>query len=56
MAHKIDSKKCVSCGACKCECPVEAIREGDSTYIIDPQICIDCGACPSVCPVDAIDA
>lgn len=44
---------CISCGACVPECPVEAISEGDSIYVIDADKCIDCGACVNVCPVDA---
>ncbi len=44
---------CISCGACEPECPVEAITEGDSIYVVDPDKCIDCGACANVCPVDA---
>ncbi len=44
---------CICCGACEPECPVEAITEGDSKYVINPDICIDCGACQNVCPVDA---
>ena len=52
MAYKI-SDACISCGACEPECPVEAISEGDSQYVIDADSCIDCGACAGVCPVDA---
>ncbi len=44
---------CISCGACMPECPVEAISEGDSYYVINEDLCIDCGACASACPVDA---
>ncbi|MBF8435738.1 4Fe-4S binding protein [Halanaerobiaceae bacterium Z-7014] len=53
MAYVI-SDDCISCGACEPECPVEAISEGDSIYVIDADTCIDCGACEPVCPVDAI--
>lgn len=52
MAYVIDDK-CISCGACESECPVQAISEGDGKYNIDPDTCIDCGACADVCPVDA---
>lgn len=51
MAYVINSD-CIECGACKGECPVEAITEG-SPYVIDGDKCIDCGACQAVCPVDA---
>ena len=52
MAYKI-SDSCLSCGACAGECPVGAISEGGSQYVIDANACIECGACAGVCPVDA---
>ena len=52
MAYKI-SDACVSCGACASECPVNAISQGDSTYVIDSDACISCGNCANVCPVGA---
>lgn len=54
VAYKITSK-CITCGTCKDECPVEAISEG-KPYKIDDSKCIDCGSCASVCPVEAIEA
>jgi ferredoxin len=53
MAYKI-SDECIQCGACAGQCPVEAISQGDSQYVIDPSVCIDCGACAGQCPVEAI--
>jgi ferredoxin len=53
MAYGI-SDECISCGACEPECPVDAISEGDTQYVIDAAACIDCGACAEVCPVEAI--
>ncbi len=55
MAYKI-TDACISCGACESECPVEAISQGDSIYVINDATCIDCGACAGVCPVDAPQA
>ncbi len=52
MPYQI-SDDCISCGACAAECPVEAISQGDTIYVIDPDKCIDCGACADTCPVDA---
>ena len=46
---------CISCGVCAAECPVEAISEGASRYVIDESLCIDCGACAAACPVGAIE-
>lgn len=53
MAYKI-SDECISCGSCAETCPVSAISEGDSQYVINPDDCISCGACADICPVNAI--
>ncbi len=53
MARKI-TDACVSCGSCEAVCPVEAISQGDTQYVIDADTCIDCGACQDGCPVEAI--
>ena len=53
MARVIAADKCVACGSCIGECPVEAIKEGD-VYTIDPDVCIDCGTCADACPMGAI--
>ena len=52
MAYKINDN-CISFGACAAQCPVDAISQGDSKYIINPEVCISCGACAGVCPVEA---
>lgn len=54
------TKDCISCDACREECPDEAIYEDDPTYMIDPDRCSECisdyaePACIVVCPVDCI--
>lgn len=53
MAYVI-TDECISCGSCAGSCPVEAIAEGDSKYVIDADTCIECGACAADCPVEAI--
>ena len=57
MAYKI-TEECISCGACEPECKNQAIKEGDSLYIIDPDKCTECvgwfssSKCAEVCPVE----
>ena len=53
MARVINDT-CISCGTCIDSCPVEAISQGDSQYVIDADTCIDCGACEGTCPTGAI--
>lgn len=59
MAMKI-TEDCISCGACAPDCPVEAISEGDTIYVIDPAMCVECEGhhdepqCVGVCPVECI--
>ena len=52
MAYKI-TDKCISCGACAAECPVQCIKQGDDKFVIDQESCIGCGTCAGVCPVEA---
>ncbi len=53
MAYKI-SDDCISCGTCAGECPVEAISEGETHYVIDADKCMSCGSCAAACPTEAI--
>ena len=52
--------ECISCGACEPDCPVEAISEGDTIYVIDANVCVECEGynpspqCVDVCPVECI--
>ena len=52
MAYKI-TDKCISCGACATECPVQCIKQGEDKFVIDQNACIGCGTCAGVCPVEA---
>ena len=52
MAYKI-TDKCIECGACAAECPMQCIKQGEGKYQIDPNQCISCGTCAAVCPVGA---
>lgn len=54
MAYVIDKEKCLGCGSCAGECPVEAISADGDVYAIDPDKCLGCGSCASVCPNEAI--
>lgn len=52
---QIDPSVCVSCGVCKDErCQINAIEEGEDSYMILKNKCIGCGVCISTCPSDAI--
>ena len=53
MAYVINDG-CVSCAACAGECPVNAISEGDTQYVIDADVCLECGACADACPTGSI--
>ena len=53
MAHVI-TDDCITCGACACECPEEAIREEGDKYVIDAELCTDCGSCMDQCTMEAI--
>ena len=59
MAMKI-TEDCIYFGACEPDCPVEAISEGDTIYVIDLVKCVECEGhhdspqCISVCPVECI--
>jgi ferredoxin len=52
---------CVNCDVCEPACPNQAIRAGQSIYVIDPARCTECVGhfdepqCIAVCPVECID-
>ena len=46
---------CVACGACRKECPREAISIWKGCYAqIDKEVCVGCGMCEKVCPAGCI--
>ncbi len=47
--------KCIGCGTCASECPVEAIKAQGDKYEIKKDICVGCGNCMSICPNGAIE-
>ena len=57
MAYKI-TEECINCGACEPGCKNEAIKEGETIYVIDPDRCTECigwfesPQCVELCPVD----
>jgi len=47
--------KCIACGICAAECPVDAISYDEKGEpIIDLEKCIGCAKCVKACPVDAL--
>lgn len=54
MTVSIDSGKCIGCGACVVECPVEALDLVDGIVHVDPDKCRDNGNCVEVCPTNAL--
>jgi len=55
---EIDWEKCIGCGKCAKNCPVNAITLDSKTKKIikvDFGKCIFCGRCKEVCPVKIID-
>jgi NADH-quinone oxidoreductase subunit F len=47
----IDKSKCIKCGLCRKNCPVDAISED---FVVDNDICTKCNSCIEVCPVNTI--
>ena len=50
---QINYETCTGCGACKGDCPANAIRitEGKADVCKD---CLHCGHCVAICPVNAV--
>ncbi len=62
LSFDIDKDKCIGCGKCAKNCPVDAISKTDyvapghklPSYAIDTAKCIKCGACMAGCKFGAI--
>ncbi len=52
LGIRVDSEKCVKCGACSRQCKASCIEEG--TLKIDRSRCVDCFDCIDACKVGAI--
>jgi uncharacterized Fe-S center protein len=55
MKPKINTSKCVLCGACAMNCSVKAIDEIDDHLKINKNKCIMCYCCRELCPANAVD-
>ena len=50
----IDPDKCIACGLCRKNCPVEAISGGKGeVHVVDQGLCTQCDSCFQVCPSKA---
>ena len=54
MAVIVDKSKCIGCGACVVECPVEALDLVDGIATVNPDKCENHGKCVTVCPSSAL--
>jgi len=50
---KVDADKCIGCGTCVQDCPLDAIRLIKKKASVDER-CSNCGACVRVCPEEAL--
>ena len=53
---KVDSDKCIGCGFCVRDCPVDAVKLVKKKAVINDHWCTHCGVCMRVCETAAIAA
>jgi Fe-S-cluster-containing hydrogenase component 2 len=51
---KVDQDKCIGCGFCVRDCPVEAVKLVRKKAVINDHWCTRCGVCRRVCEAEAI--
>lgn len=52
---QVDTRYCVSCGACTKVCPKEALSIWKGCYaVVDTDKCVGCGKCEKTCPAGCI--
>ena len=51
---KINTDKCIGCGFCVRDCPVEAVRLQKKKAVINQNKCTSCGVCFRVCENEAV--
>ncbi|MBQ2901837.1 MAG: 4Fe-4S binding protein [Agathobacter sp.] len=52
---EVDKNRCVACGVCVKECPMQAVSVWKGCYAsVAKDICIGCGKCAKSCPAGSI--